>query len=339
MSSSPRYRRDRHAARFAALALMVCAVQWLAATGASAADLTVVAALPPTPDRHVSLVVDTGAVPGAASVAVGGAARAATVTPVISDQLAVALVVDASQADSSTLQAWLSGATRFVLEAPAAARAVVIRNAAPPTVEAPLQQGAAEAVRALSGIRPHGARRTAEALRLATQQLGRSAAGPRLVLLYTTARDVDGVSANDLAARLLHAQALLVVVSTTADTGYWTQVTRATGGFLAPAQPSVLVPAMDQVAVQLRNRYLITFPAPDRLPAPVSVRIDTPAGRLTADTVVPVAPSPVQEPASEGAVAQSRGMHLFLPLALTVLALGVGAALVLARRRAANRPW
>src|SRR5207248_4704154 len=110
---------------------------------------------------------------------------------------------------------------------------------------------------------------------LAVRQLPSGATDPRLVVLYTSAADAGGEPAGDLGARLRDAHAILVVVSTTADTRYWSDVTRVTGGFLAPAGPVPVTPAFDQVATLLRARYLLTMPTPDPLPALVSVRIDT----------------------------------------------------------------
>jgi hypothetical protein len=221
------------------------------------------------------------------SVVVGGVRQPATVVPVMSDQLAVGIVVDASEAGSDQLHAWLSGAARFVLEAPTAARATVVADTTPPQVLAPLQQGPVDLVRALSAVQPHGQRQTADALALAVRQLPAPPAGPRVVILYTTAPDPGGEPADQLAARLAKEHVLLVVASTAPDTQYWSTVARATGGFLAPAGPSAVVPALDQIATVLRTRYLVTFPTPDQRPSRAFVRVDLPDVVMAAEVVVP----------------------------------------------------
>jgi hypothetical protein len=108
-----------------------------------------------------------------------------------------------------------------------------------------------------------------------------------VVILYTGAADASGSSSDDLAARLARDHVLLVVVSTATDTRYWSDATRPTGGFLAPAGTSTVVPALDQVATTLRNRYLVTFPAPAQLPTLASVRVDLPDVSMSADVLVP----------------------------------------------------
>jgi von Willebrand factor type A domain len=284
--------------RAATLVLAVLAVAWLTPTSAAAVPtspatipLPDVAVLPGA-DPWVSLVVNIGSDarpvrPQAVSVIADGARQPATVVPVMSEQLSVGLVVDASEAGRDRLQAWLSGAARFVLEAPAASRTTVVADTTPPVVLAPLQQGPVDLVRALSAVQAHGQRQTSDALTTAVDELAGSPAGPRVVILYTSASDAGGEAAAHLAARLAKAHALLVVVSTAGDTGYWSAAARATGGFLAPAESPAVVPALDQVAAMLRARYLITFAATDRHPTHAFVRVDLQGLAMATDVVVP----------------------------------------------------
>jgi hypothetical protein len=326
-------------ARLAALPFAVCAVQLLAATGAAAVPTGAAVPLPdvavlPAADRHVSLVVNVPASaktvrPESVSVTVRGARQPTTVVPVISDQLAVGLVVDASEAGGKQLQAWLSAAARFVLETPAATRAAVIADTTPPVVVAGLRQGPIDLVRALSAVRAHGERRTSEALTLAMRQLPAAPPGPRVVVLYTSSPDAGGEAAAALAGRLTKAHALLVVVSTATDTLYWSRVTRATGGLLAPALAPAVTPALDQVAEMLRTRYLITFPTPGRVPAQASVRVDLGDVALTAEAVVPAADG-VGQPAHPGS--GSSGVTWMTVILLVVL-VGVLTLLVAAALR------
>jgi hypothetical protein len=301
MSSSTRSRREPGAARSAASVLAVLAVLWLAVPGAAPAfgapgvpttvplpDVTVL----PVTDGQAWLVVDidTGTrpvLPDAVAVSVAGVRQPTTLVPVRSDQLAAALVVDASQAGGAALGSWLSGAARFVLEQPALARTAVVADATPPAVLSELRQGPVDLVRGLGGVHPHGERHTSQALTLAVHQLPPALAGPRVVVLYTGAADAGGEASTALATRLAGAHILLVVVTTATDTRYWSDATRPTGGFLAPAVASGTAAAFDQVATTLRDRYLISFPAPAHLPARASVRVNLQDVTLAADVVVP----------------------------------------------------
>ena len=96
------------------------------AVPAGAVPLSVVTVFPGAA-RHVSMVVDVGAgtepvQPDAVTVTVRGAKQPTNVVPVLSDRLSTGLVIDASTGPGNSPQPWLSGAARFVLEAPAASR-------------------------------------------------------------------------------------------------------------------------------------------------------------------------------------------------------------------------
>jgi hypothetical protein len=305
-------------------------------TGAAAAPLTVAAVLPPVAGK-VSLVVaaETGVMPRSASVTVAGGSQPATVTPVISDQLSAVLVVDASEGGAAALPGWVSGAARFALEAPVAAQAAVVADTTPPTVVAQLRQGPSDAVRALSDMHAAGKRKTSQALTLATGQLPKTPAGPRVIVLYTTAPDAGGESSAALSRRLARANAILVVVSPATDTLYWSDVARETGGFVAPTGARSAGPALDQVGTLLRSRYLLTIPAPRSLPAPASVRVETGAATLSADAVVPAAVADADDARAGSGDGQSwwRGGVLWLVIFAAGLLLFVGAFVLLALRQ------
>jgi hypothetical protein len=262
-------------------------------------------------------------------VTAGGAPQQATMTPVISDRLAVTLVVDASEAGRATLPGWLSAAARFILEVPAGTRAAAVADTSPPAVLAPPQRGPAGVVRALSAVQARGDRRTSTALTLALDQFAAPAAGPRVVVLYTAAPDAGAETAEVLAARIRRAATILVVVGTAGST-YWADVTRATGGFFAPAGTPVVVPALDQVETTLRGRYLVRFPTPGALPARVSVRIDTGGLVLTGDAVIPA-----EQDAGPASGAGIDPRWWVLAAGLTVLA---AAAFFMSRRARPPRP-
>ena len=326
-----------------ALLLLVVALQALGVTSAAAATPPrVVAVGTVASDGSVRITVELDGVTDAAlpperfSATVDGAPQPARVVPVLSDELAIGLVVDGSEAGASALQAGISGATDFLLAMPPSTRAALLVDRAPPEVMSALQPGPDTVLPALSGgLQPGGTRQTADALELAARQLPAETA-PHLVLLYTSAPDAGGEPAPDLAARLTRAGALLTVVTATGEPAspYWSSVAAATGGLAVGAPPSAAVQAFDRAASAMRDRYLLTFPAPGRLPATVSVTVATASGPLTTDVVVPV-PAPDRAAPSSG----GGGTADILPLAfgaagLVLLALVV---VVAVRLRAGRR--
>lgn len=207
----------------------------------------------------------------------------------------------------------------------------MVADTTPPALVSPSRAQAPDAIRALNTIRAGGERHTADALALAIGQLPRTVDGPRVIILYTTASDAAGVTADDLTQRLLRAQALLVVVTTAPHTSYWPRITRATGGLVAPALNDFVTPALDQVGTMLRARYLVSVPEPASLPAPVSLRVDTDQMTLTDDAIV------------TAAVGQRRSVlapacllcrtDLIVPVSVTVVVLAVAFGVLVLRRR------
>jgi hypothetical protein len=340
MSLSSLSRPDHRAALLAAL-LLVASCWPSAATGATE-ELDIVAVVP-SAGRQVSLIAElppTVATPIRSedfSVTAGDVALPTRAVPVISDQTAIGMIIDASAADLTAQQAGPSGAANFLLQMPLAARTTVVADTTPPTVIAPLETGVTGAVRALSAVHARGERATSDALTLVLRQLPITPGGVRIVVLYATGPDAVGVAAADLAERLASAGAVLAVITPAADTRYWSRVTTATGGLLVAARPSAVMAAFDEVAAALRARHVVTFQAPGALPTRVSVRLSTVDGTLTADADV----SPGQDHIGRGERSRSasqesrdRGVEV-----LSVLALGVGglvvvaaAALLVARR-------
>jgi hypothetical protein len=332
MSSSSPPRPDRLAAVLAvALALAMILIIGPGAgppPAAAIVPLPVVAVI--VGAQQSSVVVDLGVgmtAPDSVSATLAGAPQQATVTPVLSDQLAVALVVDGSQAGGPALPTWLSAAARLVLELPAAARAVVIADTTPPSVIAGPQAGAIGVVGALSTIRAAGRRSTSDALTLAIDQVRTAPADSRLVVLYTTSRNAGGEQAPALTARLIAAGAILVVIGQAVDNAYWSDVSRPTGGFFVSADLPVVVPALDRVSETLRGRYRVTFATPRKLPARVSVRVNAGEQTLTTDVVVPASKSPSRPAPGVGTV-------VWAIVAVALLAFAVA---VLVRRRTAGR--
>ncbi len=293
-----RVRPDRRLRPAAAALLVAAAVQWFgpgarATAAATASHVDIVAVIPPAADRRAVVVADVRPPPaaplgpGAFSVNAGEARLPTQAAAVVSDRLAIGVVVDSSAAGGAAVQAGLNGAANFLLQMPSLSRAAVVTDSRPPAVVSPLSAGPAAALHGLASVQAGGQRSTAAALTLALRQLPASSDAPRLLLLYTGAPDAGSEPATDLAARLTAAHVLLAVVDTGTDRRYWSRVTAATGGVLAPAAPSAAVGAFGDVAAALRARYVLSFPAPGPLPARVSVRVRTAEATLIADALVP----------------------------------------------------
>jgi hypothetical protein len=218
-----------------------------------------------------------------AQVGVDGHTVDADLIPVMSEGVAVSLVVDASADGAATLPAWLSAAARFILEAPGGTDSVIIPDRRPAAALTAPQRGPTGIVSALTTMKADGARDTAAALALARAQFPQSAAGRRIVVMYTSATAAGDESPARIAGEFRASGTLLVVVGTAAAADYWSAAAAATGGFFAPAAEPVVVPALDQVESTLRDRYLVRFPTPASLPAKVSLKI----GSLTTEVELP----------------------------------------------------
>jgi hypothetical protein len=292
MSSSSRRRRDRRGVLLAAFVVTASAPHWVGASAAAADQVDVVAVLPGA--EQVSLLASVAPTPDpvlrpeAFSVTAAGADLPVRATPVGSDQLSVAVVVDASVAGAPALPDGQKGAATLLLRLPMKAQVSVVTDADVPTVVAPPAPGPKDALGGLNAITSAGGRNTSEALSLAMRQLaGPAGARPRVVVLYTSAPDAGGEAAADLAGRLMQAGALLAVVTPGAASPYWSGVARDTGGVVASTDHGADLAASDRVAAALTGRYLLAVPTPEQLPATVSVRVRTASGTLSADGSVP----------------------------------------------------
>ncbi len=262
--------------------------------------------------------------PGSVDVSVDGVRQPSRIEPLLSDRLVLGLVVDGSEAGRVALPVGVSGATDLLLAArPARGALVVDQN--PPTVAAPLQPALPATLAALSGISSAGERRTAAALELAVRQLPATPTEPRLLVLYTAAPDAGGPPVAELVKRLNAAGVVLAVVHAgpegEPESAYWSAVGAGTGGLALSAPPTRVMAAFVQLQADLRGRYLVTFPAPTRLPATALVRGDTPNGPFSVSAVVP-APAAAAGSAPRG----DRGWRppmMLSALALAVVALGL----------------
>jgi VWA domain-containing protein len=328
-------RSDRRALPAAVLLALVALVAGLGTPAAAApVPLPIVAVLPG--DQQTTLVVDLSSIAGpvarsAATVTVDGTQIPSRLEPVVSDLMTVAFVIDTSAAGRAALSSWLSAATRFVLEAPTGTQAVAVADTTPPKLITPSESGPVGMVRALSGLRAGGDRSTSSALTLAARQFPATPVGRRVVVLYTTAADAGGESAAALSARFRQAGAILVAVGTAADSAYWADAARRTGGFFAPVGVAAAVPALDQVETALGGRYLVQFATPSGLPTRAQVRVDAPELSLTGQAVIPQDATPTSTLASPWPGTRAVVIAAMIVAALLILIAG---ALVLRRRPA-----
>jgi hypothetical protein len=338
-SPSPIWSERVRPVRAAAAALALIATQVFLAMPAHAAPVPLPVASVVSAGGKTTLVVDLSAASRAgkdATVTLDGADQPATLTPVLSAGLALSLVADTSKASEASLPAWLSGAARFILEAPATTDAVMIGDSVPAKVIVGPQRGALEVVRGLDKVAAQGPRDTAAALKLAAAQFPAAAAGRRVVVYYTAAPDAGGISAAALAAEYRATQTMLVVVGTADTSSYWSRATAPTGGFFAPAGNPVVVPALDQVQTQLDSRYLVQFATPPARPATVSVTVHTADLTLAGDVAVP-GPDPAVAESSAADAGDSTGSGLRTGLlwgaiAVVLLALLAGVFVLLRKR-------
>ena len=314
---------------------MLLALQMAGITSAWAQPPGVGAVAEGTVDGRGRLVVEVPGEPvspGAFGVTVDGQAQPAAAAPILSDRLAMALVVDASAADSG-LQVGLSGLVDFTLATAPSTRTALIADTTPPAVVTALQPGPSSVLAGVGGVAPRGDRQTAAALALATGQLPREAETPRMVVLYTAAPDAPGVSAQDLGAKLAADGVVLAIVTTAADGGpvppYWSAAAAATGGVAVSARTAGVVEAFTALTAALRTRYLVTVQAPGRA-VPASVQVTTAAGTVSADATLPVEVPPA------AASSDREPAVLVAAVVLAVLLLLVG-GVVLARIRARRR--
>ncbi len=340
MSSSSRRRPDRR--WWAAAALTAAAVTGalgLAAPAGAAPTLAVVAVQPA--GDEVTLVAAVTPVPGAALPAgdfrlsdAGGGTVAATAAPVLSGELATALVLDTSEAGAAALQGGVNGAASFLLQLPDGARTLVVADGGPATLLAPLTPGATTAIAAMNAVRPGGDRETGSAVQVALDGLPAVRGRPRVLLLHTGAADAGGEPAAALAGRLRAAGVLLAVVATGPDQRYWAQVAADTGGVLVSGRGAATLGAFDRVAGVLRGRYAVTFPRPAVLPATMrlSVRVDDQTA--SAPAVVPVQPVVSAPVPGEREPGGGSGARWWLVLLVVLVVAGAAGSVLLVRRRA-----
>jgi head-tail adaptor len=310
---------------------------------------------------QVSMVIATPAEqageelsPQELSVTVRGRRVPATVTPVASSSLSVALVIDTGgDTPPDVLEAVQSGATEFLLRLPTGARSAVITAGGDPRVVAPLTVEPAAGVTAISSLRPDGARSTAAGAMLAAQELATAPPGPRQVIVFTNGEDTLGPSIEQLTQEVTQAQATTYVVQTSPDHS-WAQVVDRSGGAVISSSREQVVETVGQLAKALEQQYLVTFDARTDLPAVAALAVNTGETMFRTLVTLPEAANPTGDAGQSSAPTtpgeQSRTSVALVGLALmtlTVAALVVRVAkhrrgstragTLIARRRAAQR--
>lgn len=321
-----------------ALAMAVSAVLLSPATAQAAADPQLrVLAVRSTADHEVSLVYQLQPMPlaplpqGAVTVTSGGTTRPATASAILSDRTALAFIIDTSAGAAASLQGGgLSGMASFLLQLPPQASTTVIADRRPPAVIAPNSVGVADALRATSALRGGGTRATSDAVTLALRQLASTPGTPPVIVLYTSAPNAGGEPAAELGDRLRRANAVLAVVDTSPDPGYWSDVARATGGFAITSAPEQAITSFDAVADGLRSRYTVSLARSAVADEKVDLRVDTGPRVVTAAVAVGPEPAAVGTPGT----GEDTGRSWVWLLGAGLLAVLVAVGIVLWERRA-----
>jgi len=258
------------------------------------------------------------------SVTIDGARVETTTTPMASSDLSIALVIDtAAGMTPQKLAAVQSGATDFLLQlVPAGPRTMVIAAGGEPQVAAPLSAKPAEALSAISALRVGGSRATAAATMLAAQSLESAPPGPRAIIVYTHGPDEQEVPADRLSQAVSHAEAVVNVLQTGADS-LWPSVVEQTGGVVVTTNAENIVQSFGSLAATLGDQYLVTFEAPGELPAVAHVAFQTGDQEYTTVVTLPDAGPAQAAPTQSSGESPARGVPWLLALvaglALTVL--------------------
>ena len=204
---------------------------------------------------------------------------------------------------SPMLPVGLAGAANLVLAAPPTTRSTLVADSTPPTVALPWPSGPADTLRGAERRAGRGSpehRRRAGPGRRPAAGRGDGSAARRALHRRTRRR---GRAGRDRRRADAGGGVVLAVVGSgepDARRRFWTAVAEGTGGMAVTAGPVGRHRRVRPGDGRARHRYLVTFPAPARLPATVAVRVDTAGG--------PCRPRPTVTPAAArpAAVARAR---------------------------------
>ena len=258
---------------------LVLFLLWASGPAAAAGDELQVIAVRTASAPRVSMVVQAPVTPPqngsgeeSCTVTIDGKPVAATVTPMASGDLSVALVIDtASDLTARELAAVQSGAAEFLIGLPEGAHTAVVAAGGEPQVVAPLSADRAEALSAISALRAGGSAATTAGTMLAAQSLESAPPGPRVIVVYAHGPDEQGPSVEQLSQAVLQANAVVNVIPPDAESIWPTVVDRTGGLVLPPAGAADIAESYGRLATMLSEQYLLTFQAPGELPAVAQV--------------------------------------------------------------------
>ena len=311
---------------------------WAIYPAAAAGDDLQVIAVNTASAPHVSMVVEppataqqNGSEEESCTVTIDGESVATTVRPMASGDLSVALVFDtASDLTPQELRAVKNGAIDFLLGLPQEANTMVVTAGGKPQVVAPLNAHPAEALSAISALEVGGSRATSAATRLAAESLQSSPPGPRVIIVYTHGPDEQGPSVERLSEAVLQANAVVHVIPAGAES-IWPSVVERTGGVvLPPTGDADIAQSYGRLSTMLSEQYLVTFQAPDELPAVAQVTFQSADQEYTTVVNLPDADTEQAAPTEE------RGIVRLVSLVVAGLIVLVVLGLVLRTRRRAS---
>ena len=318
---------------------LVLFLLWAVCPAAAAGDELRVIAVHTGASQQVTMVVEPpstargrAANEETCTVTFDGETVATTVEPMASGDLSVALVIDtATSLTAEELAAVQKGAIDFLLGLPPSAQTMVVTAGGEPEVVASLDAHPAEAVGAISALSAGGSRDTSAATRLAAESLQSAPPGPRVIVVYTRGADDADPSVEQLSDAVLQADAVIDVIPTGSESIWPSVVERAGGVVLPPTGAADIAQSYGRLATMLSDQYLVTFQAPDELPALAQVAFR--GGDQEYRTVVDVPDADTEQAApTEGRPSGSRGIAALASLLVAGLVLIVLIVLALVRR-------
>jgi Domain of unknown function (DUF5679)/von Willebrand factor type A domain len=255
---------------------------WWFHPAAAAEDALDVIAVHTASAAQVSIVVEAPAAlrgqaltSGEFSVTVDGESVATTVTPMASNELSVALVIDTgSNMNPEELAAVQSAATEHLLRLPADAHTAVVDAGDHARMVAPLSPEHSHALSALSALRTEVSSSAAAGVLLAAETLQAAPPGPRAIIVYSRGVDEHGVLVEKLSQAILQSQAVLYVLLAGADP-VWEWVVDRAGGTVVHTDASQVVQSYADLATALSDQYLLAFKARGDMPTGADVVLQT----------------------------------------------------------------
>jgi tight adherence protein B len=314
----------RRARLLAGLAL-VSAVTFAGLSPASAADeaLTVLSTdLTAYPDVRMVVagpaqLADQALTTPAVTVTELGQSRTAQAELLTTDQLEVALVIDASGSMVGPALASAKAAARsFLTQLPRTVPVSVIGFGASPALVSRRSTDRAAQASAVDALQAKGETALYDALGLALTQFSPTGSRPVVVLVTDGADTASAAKLDATAAALAAAKvAVFAVELRTAESSpaALARLTAASGGrVVAAADPNALAAAFDSVSKQVVRQYAITYRSQATGPTDVDVTLEAKGVRATAhqrlelpSTPAKTAASPATTPAAEPAASSS----------------------------------